>query len=113
MASRRPSWLRYRVLRSAWKDARLVWRLFQDTRVPLWMKVVFPLAGTIYLLSPLDFLPDVIPFLGEVDDVMVLLLLMRLFISLSPEDVVEDVLGRMSGKQASKQVVEGSYRIVD
>ncbi len=112
MTGRWPKWMRYRVLRTAWQDARLAWRLLQDARVPLWMKIAFPLAGVAYLLSPLDFLPDVLPLLGEVDDVMVLLLLMRLFISLSPEEVVQDVVNRMSGK-SSGQVVEGRYHVVD
>jgi len=29
------------------------------------------IAGTLYILSPIDIIPDVIPFIGWVDDILV------------------------------------------
>ncbi|NPA90215.1 MAG: DUF1232 domain-containing protein [Chloroflexi bacterium] len=114
MNVRLPRWMQYRVLRTAWEDARVVWRLLQDTRIPLWMKVLFPAAGAAYLFFPLDFLPDIVPILGEVDDVMLLLLLMRLFISLSPEEVVQEVRAHLRGEIPPKaKVIDGTYRVVE
>jgi uncharacterized membrane protein YkvA (DUF1232 family) len=57
---------------------KLLYRLFIDTRAPLAEKAL--LAGTIiYVVSPLDFLPDVIPFIGQVDDIyLVALVVLRL-----------------------------------
>ena len=59
---------------------KLLFRLLKDTRVPLAEKAL--LMGTItYVISPLDFLPDVIPFLGQVDDLyLIALVLIRLLI---------------------------------
>src|SRR5215204_5866418 len=56
----------------------LLGRLLSDRRVPSTDKVLF--AGAIlYVLMPFDFLPDFIPFLGQVDDVyLVALTLLRL-----------------------------------
>jgi len=48
----------------------LVARLIKDDRVPLSTKLA--LAGlAAYLASPIDILPDFIPFLGYLDDVLV------------------------------------------
>lgn len=62
-------------LKRAWDHARLIARLFSDKEIPLKSKV-FPAAlaavGVVYLVSPLDFIPDVIPALGQVDDLTVL-----------------------------------------
>jgi len=57
---------------------KLLYRLFTDPRVPLAEKVL--LVGTIvYVVSPLDFIPDVIPFIGQVDDLyLVALVVLRL-----------------------------------
>ncbi len=69
------------------RDARLCWRLIRDPRVPFYCKLI-PLAGVIYLFSFYDLIPDfVIPGLGQVDDLLVLYLACRLFISLVPEEI--------------------------
>lgn len=48
----------------------LVARLIKDERVPLTGKLA--LAGLLaYLASPIDIVPDFIPFLGYLDDVLV------------------------------------------
>ncbi|MCG3159261.1 MAG: hypothetical protein JMDDDDMK_00247 [Acidobacteria bacterium] len=57
---------------------KLHYRLFKDPRVPLAEKTL--LVGTIiYIISPLDFIPDVVPFIGQVDDIyLVALVVLRL-----------------------------------
>lgn len=72
-----------------WLNLRLTWNLVQDRRVPLWTKLI-PLVSVIYVFSPLDFLPDVIPVLGQLDDVVIFTLAMRTFQRLAPPDVVEE-----------------------
>jgi uncharacterized membrane protein YkvA (DUF1232 family) len=58
---------------------RLLGGLFLDRRVAALDKLV--VAGAIaYIVSPIDLVPDFIPFLGEVDDVYLLVLaLQRMF----------------------------------
>lgn len=78
-----------KMLRALWNQVRLTWRLLRDPRVPLWTKIV-PFAGLIYVLSPLDFIPDVLIGLGQLDDLGVILAGMRLFESIAPVDVVAE-----------------------
>jgi len=58
---------------------KLLYRLAEDPRVPKTEKVILG-ATAAYVVSPVDFIPDVIPFLGKVDDlVLIALALKRLF----------------------------------
>ena len=50
---------------------KLLFGLFTDPRVAVLDKVLVG-AEIAYIISPLDFIPDYIPFLGEVDDVYLL-----------------------------------------
>lgn len=54
-----------RARRRSW--TRKVWSYFRDRRVPLWRKAVGILA-VVYLFSPVDFVPDVLPVIGWLDD---------------------------------------------
>jgi uncharacterized membrane protein YkvA (DUF1232 family) len=55
---------------------KLLWGLISDPRVAILDKLL--VAGAIaYILTPLDFIPDFVPFLGEVDDVYLLVLSLR------------------------------------
>jgi uncharacterized membrane protein YkvA (DUF1232 family) len=49
--------------------ARLLTRLFVDPLLPRSVKVAL-VAAALYLASPLDLLPDLVPFVGYVDDVL-------------------------------------------
>lgn len=52
---------------------RLLWGLITDARVATVDKLL--VAGAIaYIVTPIDWIPDFIPFLGEVDDVYLLLI---------------------------------------
>ena len=66
---------------------RVTMRLFRDPRVPVWKKAV-PVLALLYVISPFDFVPDLIPGLGQLDDIGILLAAMRLFEMISPEAVV-------------------------
>lgn len=48
--------------------ARLIGQLVTDPRLPRSAKIAL-VAAAVYLASPLDLLPDFIPFLGYLDDV--------------------------------------------
>lgn len=82
------------LLRHLPQFARLYWRLFRDPRVSIWPKALLA-VGVLYVLSPLDLIPDVILGLGEVDDLVVMIVLCRLFIYLCPPDVVRDHVRRL------------------
>ena len=69
---------------------RLVWRLLLDRRVSVFTKII-PLLALIYLVSPIDFVGDRIPILGQFDDLIVVSVLLLLFIAASPAHVVADL----------------------
>ena len=67
---------------------KLMYRLVQDENVTATDKAL--LLGTIaYVLSPLDFLPDIVPFFGKVDDILLVsLVLKRLMDSVDREVLI-------------------------
>lgn len=69
------------------KFARLFWRLLRDPRVPLGPKL-FLLGLLVYLLAPVDLVPDLLPVLGQADDAALLLLGLKAFLHLCPPGVV-------------------------
>ena len=84
MVARVTSWLwRPALLRVLWSQARLAGRLLRDPCVPLRAKAV-PLAAGLYLLSPLDLVPDLLPLLGQVDDLTLILIALAAFLRLCP-----------------------------
>lgn len=65
----------------------LLWRLFRDKRVS--RKVKFKVAGVAaYLASPIDILPDFIPFVGKVDDVAIAFFGLNSIINDVPIDII-------------------------
>lgn len=65
----------------------LLGRLLKDARVPTAEKALF-VAAIVYVISPIDLIPDIFPFIGQVDDIyMVALSLLRL-INRTDEEVV-------------------------
>jgi len=46
---------------------RVAWQLLWDGRVPLSTKII-PVIVVLYILSPIDIIPDFIPGLGQLDD---------------------------------------------
>jgi uncharacterized membrane protein YkvA (DUF1232 family) len=66
---------------------RIAWKLLWDSQVPMSAKLV-PIVTVLYVLSPIDFLPDVFVGLGQLDDLAILLLGTQLFIAVSPKDIV-------------------------
>ena len=68
---------------------RMFIRLMADRRVPFWVKLV-PVAAVIYIVSPIDLRPDFIPILGQLDDLLIAILLLVLFVALVPGEARRD-----------------------
>jgi uncharacterized membrane protein YkvA (DUF1232 family) len=99
-------------LTQALRTFQLVWELLKDSRVPLFPKLVM-LASAIYLISPIDLIPDVILGLGQLDDLAVFMLSVGMFIELCPRDIVDEHRRKIAGIKSSDEVVDGTYRVVD
>ena len=68
---------------------KLLYRLLKDPRAPLAEKAL--LAGTIiYVVSPLDFIPDMIPVIGQVDDLYLVALVVLRLLSRTNEDILRE-----------------------
>ncbi len=68
---------------------KLLFRLFKDSRVPTAEKA-FLLGAIVYVISPLDLIPDVIPFIGEVDDLYLVALTVLRLLNRTPAEVVRE-----------------------
>ena len=100
-------------LMGIFKQFRLIWLLLQDSRIPLWIKSIVPLSF-LYLISPLDFIPDVVLGLGQLDDLGVILLGMTLFVKLCPQNIVENYQNQLEyGSDSDDEAVETTYRVMD
>ncbi len=99
------------------KFARLVWRLSFDKRVPLFLRLLLPIA-ILYAVSPFDLVKDSIPILGRFDDLIFIAMALLLLVKLSPKEVVDEHNGvippsnRPEEKDPDK-VVDGTGRVID
>jgi uncharacterized membrane protein YkvA (DUF1232 family) len=67
----------------------LLGRLLKDSRVATAEKALF-VAAIVYVISPLDFIPDVFPFIGQVDDIYLVALTLLRLINRTDETVVRE-----------------------
>ena len=85
---------------------RLIWKLLTDSRVPFWIRIALPLA-LIYVISPIDILPDFIPIMGRVDDIIAIVAGIMILLKLAPKKVVNQY------KKDDKTIIDGEYREED
>jgi uncharacterized membrane protein YkvA (DUF1232 family) len=89
------------VLQDIWQNLQLAFRLYGDPRVSVLLKAMAPVVALAYIVMPIDLLPDFIPVLGQLDEVAIILLLVRLFISLAPPEVVAEYRGEAPASSAN------------
>ena|SRR5437868_5932867 len=65
----------------------LLGRLLRDATVPTAEKALFA-AAIVYVISPIDLIPDVFPFIGQVDDLYVVALVLLRLVNRTDESVV-------------------------
>ncbi len=69
--------------------AMLLGRLLRDARVPTAEKALF-VAAIVYFVSPIDFIPDIFPFIGQVDDIYVISLTLLRLVNRTDERIVRE-----------------------
>src|SRR4249920_1187558 len=72
--------------RSIKRDVVAVWIAARDPRVP-WYAKALAFAIAAYALSPIDLIPDFIPVLGYLDDLIIVPLGLMLVLRLLPQEV--------------------------
>lgn len=98
------------------RDARTAWKLLWDSRVPLVTKAI-PFLSLAYVLMPVDLLPDLALGLGQLDDLAILLLGLKLFVQLAAPRITGDA---KPGSEAPPEqpfqqgeIIDSTYRFVD
>ncbi|HVX80946.1 MAG: YkvA family protein [Devosia sp.] len=85
--------------RAAWgrllafrREAVLLWRAFWHPDTPLPLKAA-TLFAALYLVSPIDLVPDFIPFAGWIDDLVLVPLMVSWIVRMLPPHVTAKPVG--------------------
>jgi uncharacterized membrane protein YkvA (DUF1232 family) len=68
--------------------ATTMWRLRRDPRVPIRARAALLVAG-LWVLSPIDLIPEFLPVIGPLDDVVVVALALRYAARRVPREALE------------------------
>ena len=96
------------------KELMLLWRAFRHPATSLPLKMAILLVP-LYLISPFDLVPDFIPFLGVMDDFIIVPILMSWLVSMLPLEVVGQKAPasagpRHTGARNSGSTIDGNAR---
>jgi len=83
------------------KETYVLYLAYQDPRVPWYAKAVAA-ATVAYAVSPIDLIPDFIPVIGYLDDLLIVPLGIALSVKLVPADVMEEC------RQKAQQKLNGA-----
>ena len=79
----RSRWLRWLNLANLRQQLLALWVLFRHPQTP-WPPKAVAVAVLAYVVSPIDLIPDFIPILGQLDDLLLLPLGVALAVKLTP-----------------------------
>ena len=84
--------------RTVKRDVVALWLAARDPRVPWYAKVM---AGAVasYALSPIDLIPDFIPVLGYLDDLIIVPAGILLTVRMIPPEVMDDLRAEATKKR--------------
>ncbi len=99
-------------LREFFSQFRLAWRLFWDENVPFETKLI-PILTMLYLVMPIDLVPDAFFGVGQVDDLVLLLIGLRVFISLCPADLVDQYRHAFTNVHTDDTLIPDDVTIID
>jgi uncharacterized membrane protein YkvA (DUF1232 family) len=78
-------------------DARRLWFALRHPEAPLWLKLGAALIA-LYVVSPFDLIPDVLPVIGVVDDLVIVPLAIRFLLKRLPPALAEAAARRAAGR---------------
>jgi uncharacterized membrane protein YkvA (DUF1232 family) len=106
MLSRLKDWAR--VIR---RDVHAVYLASRDPRVP-WHAKALAVAVAAYALSPIDLIPDFIPVLGQLDDLILVPLGIALVVRLIPPPIMAEHRAAATRALAEPATTAGAIAIV-
>jgi uncharacterized membrane protein YkvA (DUF1232 family) len=93
------------------RDVVAVWIAARDPRVPWYAKALaFGVAA--YALSPIDLIPDFIPVLGYLDDLIIVPLGLLLVIRLVPPDLMVEFRAAAIRRASAPRSIVGAFVMV-
>ncbi len=93
------------------RDVVALWLAARDPRTPILAKALAALVAA-YALSPIDLIPDFIPVLGYLDDLLLVPLGIMLAIRLIPEAVLTEMRMRATERTGRPQSKAAAIVIV-
>lgn len=91
-------------------DIPAVFLALKDKKTPWYAKVIAALTVA-YALSPIDLVPDFIPFLGYLDDLIILPLLVALTVKLIPRETFAEYRAQAENMWADGKPKKWYYAI--
>lgn len=88
------------------RETTALWFAFLDRRTPWYAKLV-AIAVVGYALSPIDLIPDFIPFLGYLDDLLLVPAGIALAIRLVPKEVLDECRVKAAERGATEARAAG------
>jgi uncharacterized membrane protein YkvA (DUF1232 family) len=74
-------------------DARQLWAALRHPAAPTWLKLGTAMLA-LYVISPIDLLPDVLPIIGVVDDIVLVPLAIRWLLKRLPPEIAAGTVTR-------------------
>ena len=85
------------------KELGQLWGAFRAPETPMHLKALMLLVP-LYLVSPIDLIPDLIPFVGWLDDLVVVPMLVSWIVSMLPKPAP------VRRTATGTKVIDGTYR---
>lgn len=80
-------------------EIKVLWHAFRDVRTPTSTKIAATFIAFIYIASPVDIAPDLLPLIGITDDIMIIPLLLWVFI---PNAILDDARKHVAQQEGKK-----------
>lgn len=68
---------------------QIIYRALLEKQIPWYAKVIFILIIAAYILSPVDLIPDMLPIIGVIDDILAIPLAIYLALLLIPQQTLD------------------------
>ncbi|WP_326986186.1 YkvA family protein [Chryseobacterium sp. MP_3.2] len=91
-------WLQKKVQKLK-RETLTIYAALRDKRTPLIAKI-FAAITVAYLFSPIDLIPDFIPVLGLLDDLILVPILIKVTISLIPNELYDDIKSKINAEES-------------
>ncbi len=96
-------------IKEIWDKVKMLWRFIKDPEAP-WEAKAVAIGALLYLISPLDAVPDIILGVGLLDDVAVILFVCKKLADALKKYIVEAV--REAAEKKAKEEVAKHREIV-